>query len=362
MTGGSPAVAATGDAAAPLARAAVLVAAALALVAALAAVRAACFPPSPPVVPGGWFGRERAPRAEAALDRLVRGLLSLQGEDGAFDPYADDPGQPEIRRTVSHALASAALARARELGAGARVPELEAGLGRALDVLKARQQPGGGFGAMPPGVRNPWPAVDAIAGGLHALVVAGRPEDRPVLEAAAAALVRAATYKLRDGWTRALVAIAVERMRSEGLLPLLRGVEGAAGASGESGGDPVVRLVRWDPAAERLDCADYRLAEAICRLVVGRGIGYASGVLGTCRGHPPEWTGETSDLQSWFLQAWLAARTPGGEAWFQEALPAIEEAESSPPAGRIPDGWYADGIAQTACALLCLAEGLGGGR
>ena len=69
--------------------------------------------PPPAVPPGGMFGEAAAARAEGTLTRLVEGLLTLQEDDGSFDPYPEDPGQPEIRRTVSHALATAALARAR---------------------------------------------------------------------------------------------------------------------------------------------------------------------------------------------------------------------------------------------------------
>jgi hypothetical protein len=317
----------------------------LGLLVAAAAVRAVVLDREAAPPPGGLFGVASAARAEGVLQRLAVGLLSLQGEDGAFDPYPDDPGQPEIRRTASHALAAAALARAASLGFAGRVPGLVDGRDAALRVLAERQQPGGTFGSMPAGVRNPWPGVDATTAAILAFAYA--PEGpSAVLQGAVGALARASAYKLRDGWTRAEAAIALDTLARVGREDLFPG--------------PISDLVRYDPGADRVDCTDYRLAEAICRVVLGRADPYGPTILRACREAPPEWTGETSDLQSWYLQAWLAARTPGGAAWFAEALPALEEAERSPPAGRIPDGWYADGVAQTACAILCLAEGLSG--
>ncbi|MHC5010547.1 MAG: hypothetical protein ACYTG6_06275 [Planctomycetota bacterium] len=329
------------------ARGPIVAAVLLALLVVGASVRAALLdatPPPPP--PGGLFGSAAAHRAEGTFRRLVEGLLSLQGEDGAFDPYPDDEGQPEVRRTGSHALAAAALARARQVGVQEQVPGLQAALDRALDVLCSRQQPGGGFGSMPRGARNPWPGVDATSGGVLALAIAGRPGDESTLRGAVGALARASTYKLRDGWTRALAAIAFVTLEEEGRGPLITA--------------PVAELVRIDEESDRIDCTDYRLAEAIARRALALAGAYPDRVLSACAAEPQAWSGESSDLQSWWLQAWLAARSEGGAAWFGTMLPSLEEAESSPPKGRIPQGWYADGIAQTACAILCLAEGLRG--
>jgi hypothetical protein len=280
------------------------------------------------------------------VHRLATALLTLQAEDGVFDPYAGETGPPEVLRTAPHALAAAALARASELGAAASVPGLEAGRDRALAVLTDRQRPGGSFGALPPAAQNPWPGVEATAAAVLAFGLARRPEDRPVLQAALVSLERTTAYAVRDGWTRALVAMALEAAAARGATAML-------------GKDPR-RLVRVGGDGARADCTDVGLAEAIVRLVRGVGGDLPGTVVSACAVDPPTWQGERTDVSAWWMQAWIAARTAGADRVPIDAAlaQALDEALADAPEGRIAEGWYADEITQTASALLAAAEGL----
>jgi hypothetical protein len=323
-----------------------LLALTLALVAVLAAVRPLVAPSAAPSPAPGAYGTDET-RARALVAGYLRGLLAVQGADGAFDPWPDDPNQALVRRTGAHALATLALARARGLGLDADLPELAGALDRALEVLRGRQQPGGNFGNLDPGQRNPWPGVDALSAGVLALAVGGRTADQPALGHAAGALGRALAYEPRDGWTRALAMIAVRTL-------LDRGERGLLAAD-------VATLVRVDESEARVDCTDYRLAEAVSRRVRGAGRDYAGAVLGSCLAEQPRWNGDTTDLQALWLEAWLAARLDGSGTFFPALLGVLSEAARAAPGGLLPAGWYADGITRTACAVLALAEGLTGG-
>ena len=80
--------------------------------------------------------------------------------------------------------------------------------------------------------------------------------------------------------------------------------------------------------------------------------------MAACIAKEPVWLGERSDLQAWWMQAWLAARSPRGAEWLGLYTEALDEALEVGPAGRLGGGWYADEITRTACAVLGLAEGL----
>jgi hypothetical protein len=278
------------------------------------------------------------------LARFVRVLVALQGPDGAFEPEPDAPDLPEVLRTFPHALATAALARAHALDLAAEVPGLDAARDRALDVLSARQKPGGGFGGLPPSAGNRWPGVNAIAGGVLAFSLAARPGDAEPLRGALAALERSAAYELRDGWTRGVVALALHAARARGALALI-------------GRDPTGLLAVGEPDEEP-GCRDEQVAEALVRRVRGLPGGYADAVVAACAAREPVWLGERSDLQAWWMQAFLAARSPAGARWLGLYREALDEALEVAPPGRIGGGWYADEVTRTACAVLGLAEGL----
>ncbi len=281
---------------------------------------------------------------EHRLARLARVLVALQGPDGAFDPEPDAPDLPEVLKTFPHALAAAALARLRALDLASEVPGLEAALDRALDVLRARQKPGGGFGGLPPSAGNRWPGVNAIAGAVLAFSLAERPGDAQTLRAALAALERSAAYELRDGWTRGVVALAIHTAKARGAQALLgRDLTGLLGV-----GEP----------DQRPDCRDEQVAEALVRSVRGLPGGFADAVVSACVEKEPVWLGERSDLHAWWMQAWLAARSVSGADWLRLYRSALDEALEAEPAGRIGGGWYADEVSQTASAVLGLAEGV----
>lgn len=288
---------------------------------------------------------EREPtETERLLARTVAGLVALQGPDGAFDPEPDAPDLPEVLKTGPHALAAAALARAEALELPVDVPGLRLARDHALDVLKARQQPGGGFGGLPPSAGNRWPGVNAISGGVLALSLGGRVGDADALRGALAALERSAAYELRDGWTRALAALALDAARAQGALALLDQ-------------DPTGLLRVGEPDLEP-GCRDELLAEAVVRRVRGLPGPFPDLVVAACIEKEPVWLGERSDVQAWWLQAWLAVRSPDGPAWTRPYRQAVEEGLTLPPVARLGGGWYADEITRTACAVLGLAEGL----
>jgi hypothetical protein len=67
------------------------------------------------------------------------------------------------------------------------------------------------------------------------------------------------------------------------------------------------------------------------------------------------WGEDRTDLYSWLLRAWLAARLEGGDAWFGAVLPELERAPGAE--GWIPGDFYGYPASRTACALLILLEG-----
>jgi hypothetical protein len=283
---------------------------------------------------------------QVLMERLCRSLLALQLPDGDYDRVPGEKDEdPEVKRTTATAVATVALLRARRLGAD--VPGLDRAIALGLDRLRLRQDPAkGGFGALPAGFQtSPWPALQVLSAALIALSMAHRPGDADAIDKGAKAYTNAVAYGADHGWTRGLAAIAAETMFREG--------------DGERFGVPVTELVREvREDSDRVDCGDFRLAEAIARVIRAGGGAppFSAEILAACLKDPefPKWSGDSTDLQSWWLQAWLAARLPGGEEWFRRVVPAIETAIA--PLGRVPRGWYADTVTQTACAVLVLAE------
>jgi hypothetical protein len=102
------------------------------------------------------------------------------------------------------------------------------------------------------------------------------------------------------------------------------------------------------------------VAEAIARWVRAGPAGdpLAPRILAACVEDPehPRWAGESTPVDSWFLQSWLAARLPGGEEWFRRVLAGLDKALAG--AERLPESVYADVVTQNACAVLALCEGL----
>lgn len=304
----------------------------------------------------GSFSPEDAERARRLLGSLLSGLASLQEPDGGFLLWdvSDRPSspEPEIRRTASSALAAWALVAAAARPEAAERPWTLSARDRVLAYLLGRQKEvqGGGFGAMPPnplGAVDAGPEVTALAAGALSLAGTRDPAHAVGAGQAARRLAQVATGPVRDGWMRALLAMAIDGL-------LASGRQADLGARGRT-------LLPLGNAPVEPDCGDYRLAEAIVRTLRGApatGDLFPEQVLSVClTAEPPAWNGQGSDLASWLMQAWLAARSRQARPWFAAVLPALEEAVR--PDGLVPQSVYADRVAQTACAVLVLLEGLG---
>jgi hypothetical protein len=302
----------------------------------------------------GAFGEAHAPAARALLARLAAGLAEIQEIDGGFATWAEadrpSPPEPEVTRTASSALATWALGEAVALGADEDGTLLRA-RDRAVAYLLAAQgrDAAGGFGRMPLNplqAPNRGPQVTATAAGVAALVTADPRRHAVAITKAARALgteIRAGLWK---GWMRASVAMAIDALL-------------AAGRTGDLGPQPRTLLPKGEER-DLPDCGDFRVGEAIVRVLRGepeRGDEYPERVLGAClEAEPPLWSGEATDVAAWFMQGWLAARSPRAPDWFSKVLEPLEEARGS--GDLVPGGLYADRVAQTACAILVLAQGL----
>ncbi len=300
----------------------------------------------------GRLSAERVSEARERLARLLEGLRSLQEADGAFalEAPADRPSlpEPEVKRAGAAGLAAWAFVDAAKLGVG--LPEGLGARDRALAYLVARQQADGSLGRLPPGplgIVDRGPEVTALNAALLACASSKEAAQALLVGRATRALAPLlAKGELRDGWPRALTAMAVDAIVGAG--------------RGEGLGREPRKALALGATREEPDCGDYRLAEAIVRSMRGETLTedpYPEAVLSAClTRETPVWSGQTTDLRSWLLQAWLAARSPQGPAWFAAALDALEEALG--PAGLVPGGIYADRVTQSACAALVICFGL----
>lgn len=302
------------------------------------------------------IGAEREPAARALMGRLTAGLLTLQEPDGGFTlaAPADRPKtpEPEVVRTASSALAAWALALAARLEVG---PGDGGQAARARDnavgyLLAQQARDGtGGFGRMPPnplGAMDRGPQVTAVAVGLIALAVDDPRRHAIPIARAARALGVDATMGLRKGWMRAAPAMAIDALL-------------AAGRTGDFGPQPRL-LLPLGEERDAPDCGDYRVGEAIVRVLRGEatvGDTFPARVLKACvGGEPLAWNGEASDVVGWLMQAWLALRSPGAPGWYARVLPPLTEALG--PGDVVPLGLYSDRVAQTASAIVILAWAL----
>lgn len=319
----------------------------LALATAFFAVRTRWWTPSGPP-PGGVFGEDGRPAAEAVVADLARGLMSRQLEGGGFEP---GEYTYEIERTAASALATAALARIRDYGR-IQVPGLEAALVRGLDHLKKKQLDTGLVGYPEP--KDHWSQIDATTAAIHAWAVAGRPEDREALAKAGEALQRAARARLRNGWTRGLAAMTSAEVRARGLDDVL-------------GSDPTtfadVRNLQQAPREGPPQTSDWNVAEVICRVIRGIRTGMVdplpAAVTGAVLDERAEWNYPSTDCAAWWMHAWLVARSGDSRArpWF-EAVRAVLAGEATGPDGTVEGGWYANTVTQTAGAALAMLTGL----
>ena len=301
----------------------------------------------------GLYTAERAREVRALMGRLAKGLLACQAEGGWFRTQAQVSGtgyNDDGERTGASALALAALATVRDVTVGrAPVPGLEEGLAKGLAWLRTQQLPGGSFarGEGP----SLWVAAEATGGAFLAVLLAGDPADASLLDGAGTALTRLAEQKLPAGRSRSIVGMAAERavgMDREGFLP--KGLDALLDARF----DDVV------PTGNDYLLWDTTLSEVVTRLLRARGSQGLDPLPGRVAQaileRPPTWRGSNTDVSAWWVQAWLAGRTPGSAAWF-EALPG-PIAEWVDEDGLLPGGFFTSTLLQTACAVLALDEGL----
>jgi hypothetical protein len=303
---------------------------------------------SPPGTTTSWgrarFGDGTRSRLESLRDRLATGLVSLRTAAGDYAPGFREPGvDRNLVRRQSTATAVAALAAARRMGS--RVAGLDEAIAVAKDVLTNRRQGGGTPGG--PGSKPDRARVDAtLAAGILALAWADDPADRVRLAMAATALeAELRIGPMATGWARGISTRAIVALVETGRADMLV--------------DDPVALVQVDPEIDaRVDCDDPRASDAFARVVAG-GPGArdrATAVLSACtRADLLTWDGERTDLHSWVLQAWLAARVEGGDAWFERVLPLLEKAPDG--SGVVQGVYYGDPVSRTAHALWILFEG-----
>lgn len=283
-------------------------------------------------------------RVAALRDRLVAGLLVLRRPEGDFSPRDDGAEVDPMDRAEATAMGVAGLAAARRMGA--RVAGLDDALAATKASLTRRQTRGGMFGVSRQQRRGV--AVSALAGSVLALAYADDRADDSALDLAGRTLVSQTTIgTLPAGWVQGVAARAVAALASTGRRALLVP-------------DPVT-AVPSKPIELGRRCTDSHVAQAVAEAIQAE-LGasrtpFAAAVLERQLAEPPTWTGETTDVGSLVLAAWLAARVDGGARWFERVLPVLEQAVGAD--GTIRGTYYGDPVSRTAGALLVLAEGAG---
>jgi hypothetical protein len=294
---------------------------------------------------GPPFGPGTLPRLRALRDRLVQGLLSLQAEDGGYVPDPDDPDLDAIAKTEATAMALAGLAAARLTYLGERkdTTAIDAAIARAKARVLAAQTKGGDFGAP----RRPSRAtiVATLSAALLGLVLVSDPADADAVAAARGALASEAVLgPVQHPWPRAVAAYAALGLFATGRLT-------GDGVSLET-------LIPTGELPKTRDAADARVVEAFvrrARRLDGGPDGFPAQIVAKSVQIGGSWGGERTDMYSWCMRAWLAARAEGGRAWFATVLPGLEAAPND--AGVVLGDLYGDPVSRTACALLILFEG-----
>ena len=296
----------------------------------------------------GIYSSDDAATVESLIERMSGALIAMQREDGSFDPGEEGGAQTEQEQIAADALATAALARVRRLGAAYETPHLADAVDRGLAWLFQQQQEDGRIAQDAPGPEGRFFQVDATAAALMAFAVAGDGKSVAAAKLAGPALAGFAEDGLRNGWSRALAAMSVDRVfdaHRQSIFPR----EARAG-----------RIVKGRQVGERRDQHDLAVAEAIVRLVLRRpGVAdaFPEEILAACLENPPRWQSRRSDMQLWWMQAWVVARSSLGRAWFHDLVLALDE-EALLDDARVPGGYYASALVQTSAAILALSEGL----
>ncbi len=299
-------------------------------------------PPAPAVASA--FGPGSHGRVAALRDRLVLGLLSLRMPESDWSPRPRDVDVDPLERREVTALAVAALAAARRMGS--QVPSIdEAVLSGKAELFRLRRRGRGSEAPVVTSNRNL--PIRGMSCAVLAMSFAADPADTPRWPLAVDTLLRLTEPgPPLAGWAHAVTARAFGELLESGRASLL-------------GPDPRSRVPIRPPQAQR-DCHDPRVAAALASVFRFGTAGAMPGsdpgaILSACLEGPIEWGGDRTDLRSWLMRAWLAARVPGGARWFQAVLPLLEGAPDA--TGVIPGAFYGDPSSRTAAALLILSEG-----
>jgi hypothetical protein len=203
--------------------------------------------------------------------------------------------------------------------------------------------------------KDQYSQVDATSAAILAFVLAGRREDLAPAQAAARALGRFGRAGLRNGWTRSLATMVIDRLVH-------------LGRHEEIFDRPVRQLADVRPLREQapdrpVAADDWNVAEAIARVTLGlrKGIDpFPAQVTRAALEDLPVWSGPSSDCQAWWMQAWLVARSGSEKArtWFGDLLRMLRE-KAIEGDDTIHGGWYANTLSQTASAIFALSEGFG---
>lgn len=337
---------------APLILAAVLLGGVVVVSSVLAAVRGSSPSPVGPVRADvvTRFGPGTRARVEVLRDRAAIGLLALRRPEGDFTTRPGAGVDPAERREAT-AMGVLGLSIAKRMGSA--VPGLSTAIAEARAVLFRAPKRGTIASA------NRSLNASALAATLLALSIGADPTDRVRVETATSALLAMTEPGPPiQGWPQAIVARAYADIIDTGRADYL-------------GADPLAAIPIWDNLGETRDGADQRVSEALAQAIrFGRPRPGSSAEPSTIPAEifakviadPIEWNGEQTDLARWTVRAWLAARVPGGDAWFARALPPLEQAVEAD--GRVEGEMYGYPTARSASILLILWEGMdlrGGG-
>lgn len=302
----------------------------------------------------GAYRGERADVARDTIRQLTQALMAMQRKDGRFEPPPETGAGARTRLEDLHAsaLATAVLTRARRLVPDLDLPYLDDAIERGTTALADALGPDGAIGQREDTVETRPFRSRATAAAVIAFV--GNENDPVALDAARAAgpaLARYVDEGITGGWPRAMAAFAVDqvyRQRRQVIFPeparsarvmLVREVDVPAALDEQLLAEVVVRLVRA-PGAEVVDA----FLQQMRRLVLAS---------------PPVWQERRTSGWSWWMQAWIVSR--GGREglpWFDELLTAVAEEALRPEDGRVPSGYFADTLIQTAVILGALLEGV----
>jgi hypothetical protein len=189
--------------------------------------------------------------------------------------------------------------------------------------------------------------VAATAAGVLALRLDEDPRSAAAADRAGRSLVDVGSLgPLPGGWVQGLTVRALWQLVEDGRTVLL-------------GPDPLDVVPTRSIGALR-DAGEPRVSEAFAQTLrrhLGATTSVPEEILEKVLADPPRWESPRTDVASWLLAGWLAARTPGGHVWFPPALAALEAAIG--PDGTIPWEAYGSPVSKTATGLLILWEGSG---